>query len=31
MDENREACDCPIDCQTINTVEAQKSKKTSSE
>ncbi len=27
MDENREACDCPIDCQTINTVEAQKSLK----
>ncbi len=27
MDENQEACDCPIDCQTINTVEAQKSLK----
>ncbi len=26
-DENREACDCPIDCQTINTVQAQKSMK----
>ncbi len=25
--ENREACDCPIDCQTINTVKAQKSMK----
>ncbi len=27
LEENREACDCPIDCQTINTVEAQKSMK----
>ncbi len=26
-DENREACDCPIDCQTINTVKTQKSMK----
>ncbi len=25
LDENREACDCPIDCQTIKTVKAQKS------
>ncbi len=27
LDKNREACDCPIDCQTINTVKAQKSMK----
>ncbi len=27
LDENQEACDCPIDCQTINTVKAQKSMK----
>ncbi len=27
LDENREACDCPIDCQVINTVKAQKSMK----
>ncbi len=27
LDENREACDCPIDCQTINTVKVQKSMK----
>ncbi len=27
LDENREVCDCPIDCQTINTVKAQKSMK----
>ncbi len=25
LDEGREACDCHIDCQTINTVKAQKS------
>ncbi len=27
LDENREACDCPIDCQVILTVKAQKSMK----
>ncbi len=27
LDENREACDCLIDCQTINTVKVQKSMK----
>uniref|UniRef100_A0A8C1QGM6 Phosphatidylinositol-3,4,5-trisphosphate-dependent Rac exchange factor 2 n=1 Tax=Cyprinus carpio TaxID=7962 RepID=A0A8C1QGM6_CYPCA len=27
LDENREACDCPIDCQGINSVKAQKSMK----
>ncbi len=27
LDENRETCDCPIDCQVINTVKAQKSMK----
>ncbi len=27
LDENREACDRPIDCQTINTVKDQKSMK----
>ncbi len=27
LDENQEACDCPIDCQVINTVKAQKSMK----
>ncbi len=27
LDENREACDCPIDWQVINTVKAQKSMK----
>ncbi len=27
LDENREACDCPIDCQVNNTVKAQKSMK----
>ncbi len=26
LDENREACDCPIDCQVINTVKAQSMK-----
>ncbi len=25
--ENREVCDCPIDCQVINTVKVQESKK----
>ncbi len=25
LDKNREACDCPIDCQVNNTVEVQKS------
>ncbi len=27
LDENREACDCPINCQTNNTVNVQKSMK----
>ncbi len=27
LDENRETCDCPIDCQVILTVKAQKSMK----
>ncbi len=27
LDENREACDCPLDCQVNNTVKAQKSMK----
>ncbi len=27
LDKNQEACDCPIDCQTICTVKAQKSMK----
>ncbi len=27
LDENREACDCPIDCQVDNTAKAQKSMK----
>ncbi len=27
LDKNREACDCPIDCQVSNTVEVQKSMK----
>ncbi len=27
LDKNREACDCPIDCQVNNTVEVQKSMK----
>ncbi len=27
LDENWEACDCPIDCQVITTVESQKSMK----
>ncbi len=27
LDKNREACDCPIDCQVNNTVKAQKSMK----
>ncbi len=27
LDENWEACDCPIDCQVNNTVKAQKSMK----
>ncbi len=27
LDENREACNCPIDCQVNNTVKAQKSMK----
>ncbi len=27
LDENHETCDCRIDCQTINTVQAQKSMK----
>ncbi len=27
LDENRKACDCPIDCQVNNTVKAQKSMK----
>ncbi len=27
LDENREVCDCPIDCQVNNTVKAQKSMK----
>ncbi len=27
LDENREACDCPIDCQVNNTVKAQKNMK----
>ncbi len=27
LDENREACDCLIDCQVITTVKAQKSMK----
>ncbi len=27
LDENQQVCDCPIDCQTINTVKAQKSMK----
>ncbi len=27
LDENRESCDCPIDCQVNNTVKVQKSMK----
>ncbi len=27
LDENREACDCPIDCTVNNTIKAQKSMK----
>ncbi len=27
LDENREACDCPTDCQVNNTVKAQKNMK----
>ncbi len=27
LDEDREACDCPIDCQINNTVKVQKSMK----